>query len=150
MEFIGQAKTGNLWLPRSVVEQRKHYLTISDGKPVREKLTIIRASKTYQQVKTVFGLCIGTIKYRFDEMGMDIATFLKIHRHIGKPVPTSMIREYLYVVCPLYDEDDNPIRLSSHLADTANVSRWIQDIQATAAEEWDIYIPDPDPALRQA
>jgi len=150
MEWCGQSKNGGLWLPRAVAEQRKHWLRTSEGKGdgVREKLTVIRGSKTYKQVKTVFGLCIGTIKYQFDDIGMDIATFLKINRHVGKLVPTSMIREYLYVVCPLYDDEDNPIRLSSNLADTANVARWITDIQATAAEEWGIYIPDPDPSWR--
>ncbi len=139
-----------LWLPRGVVEQRKRFLHISEGKDVGEKLWVVRGSKTYKQVKTIWGLCIGTIKYHFDEViHMDIATFLKINRHFGKKVPTSMIKEYLYVVCPLYDENDNPITLSSNLAETANVARWITDIQAEAMEEWSIYIPDPDPNWRQ-
>ena len=147
-EWLGQPKSGELWLPRTLAEQRKHWLTISEGHSVREKIVVIRGSKTYKQIKTIFGLCIGTIKYQFDEIGMDISTFLKVKRGIGKPVPTSIIREYIYVICPLYDDDDNPIRLSSHLADTANVARWITDIQTTAADEWGIYIPDPDPSWK--
>jgi hypothetical protein len=128
--FYGQQKNGVLWLPKALAEQRQRWLHSSKNAPVGEKLWIVREPKSWQQVKTIFGLAIATIKYHCDERGLDTATFLGLDVPTGIPVPASMIKEILYVACPIYDDDDNRITLSAKTADTANVSKFFTDIQA--------------------
>jgi hypothetical protein len=118
---------------------------MKDGTPVKMKLTRISPHKTHQQVKTIFGLVIAMIIDVFEERGTDSSVLLNTDKPTGVPVSKDLLKEYFYVVCPIYDSDSNRITLGSRKVTIEKAAQFIDEIRNFAATQWSIDVPDPDP-----
>jgi hypothetical protein len=147
-KFRGQIADGKLNFPIMQDELRQWCLTTWNGKQVVETITLWRPGKSHQQVKAIFGLAIGTIKREFDDRGWDTSILLRTDTPTGIAVSDMLIKEYLYAACPIFDDHGDAITLSHKDCDTSRAAKFLMDIQAFAATQWNIYIPDPDKSWR--
>lgn len=146
MQFRGQIQNQELIFPGMQDELWKQRLTTWNEKQVVLNLNLWRPSKTHQQVKAIFGLAIAFLVREFDDRGWDTSVLFKLPRPTGIPCVAEDFKRWLYAACPIYDDDGNYITLSK--TNTAQASKFMDDIQATASTEWLVYIPDPDKAWR--
>lgn len=150
MQFFGTIQQGRLSLSVSQKLHREHYLqNLKDGTPISEEIKPIRQSKTYQQVKTIFGLALATIKQEFDDRGWDTSYLLGLHTPTGIEVTINLLKEYFYAVCPLYSDEGKRITLSHKDCTTKVASNFFDDIGSWCASQWSIYIPPPDPNWKE-
>jgi len=147
MEFHHIKENGRLALSPVQNELRERYIaSLKDGTLVRETLTKTKTHKTHQQVKMIFGLVIARILAEFEERGWDSSVILGGDLPTGNPVTKGLLKEYFYVVCPIFDDDGNRITLSGASIEQAN--QFIDEISNHAAK-WQIFIPEPDPKWRK-
>ena len=143
MQFFLEVNHGVLTLPSSQKILRQHFLTsIKDGTRVIETIEKDTKPKTHAQVKTIFGLAIAQIISDFEHRGWDSSMLLNMPKPTGIGISKGLLKEFLYAVCPIYDENDKPITLSK--SDTAQASKFFDDIRNYAASQWSIYIPEPN------
>ena len=122
---------------------REHYLTsIKDDTRIVETITRDTKPKTHAQVKTIFGLAIAQIVDEFESRGWDSSMLLNMPKPTGVEVSKGLLKEFLYAVCPIYDDNDKLITLSK--ADTRQAAFFFDDIRNHAASQWEIYIQDPN------
>lgn len=125
---------------------RQNYLnTLPNGTQISEELKRVTKSKTHQQIKTIFGLAIATIKAEFDDRGWDSSMLLNLPKPTGNEITLGMLKEYLYDVCPIHNEDGQRITLSHRDCDTRAASKFFDEIGAFAASQWNVYISAPNP-----
>jgi hypothetical protein len=141
---------GHLRLTPSQHRLRESYLTnLKDGTRISEELKRVTKSKTHQQIKTIFGLAIATIKAEFDDRGWDSSMLLNLPNPTGNEITLGMLKEYLYDVCPIHNEDGQRITLSHRDCDTKAASKFFDEIGAFAASQWNVYIATPNPDWKQ-
>jgi len=107
-----------------------------------------RPGKTHQQVKAIFGLALKSIKQEFDDRGWDTSILLRSEMPTGIAVTPTLLKEYLYAVCPIFNDSGDAITLSHKDCDTAKTAKFFSDIQAWVSTQWCILIPDPDPSWK--
>lgn len=146
MKIIATIQDHHIRLTPAQHALRQRYLdTLPNGSQITEEIKRVRQSKTHQQVKTIFGLALATIKNEFDDRGWDNSILLGLSRPTGNEVTTGLLKEYLYAVCPIRNEDSKRITLSHKDCDTKAASRFFDEIGAWSASQWNIYIPEPNP-----
>lgn len=127
---------------------REHYLTsIKEDTRIIETIVRDTKPKTYAQVKTIFGLAIAQIIAAFDDRGWDSSMLLNMPQPTGVAVSQGLLKEFLYAVCPIYDDNDKLITLSK--SDTRQASFFFDDIRNYAASQWNIYIAEPNPNWKE-
>lgn len=125
---------------------RKRFLnSLKDNTKVSETIAVVSKEKTHQQVKTIFGHIIARIKSEFDDRGWDTSVLLNTPEPSGEGVSVGLLKEYLYIVCPIYDDEGNRITLSNKKCDREKSGRFIDSVMTFASTRWQIFIPDPDP-----
>jgi hypothetical protein len=125
---------------------RQQYLSkLPSGTSVTEEIKRITQSKTHQQVKTIFGLAMATIKQEFDDRGWGTDMLLNLPEPTGIGVSVNLLKEYFYAVCPIYNEEGQRISLSHKDCSTIVASGFFDEIRNWSASQWSIYIPEPDP-----
>ena len=145
MRFVGEIKDGVFILSDSQLQARKNYLSKQkDGASVSEELKVVRKPKTQQQLGAFFGLAIKTIKMEFDDRGIDTSYLLpQAEVPTGIPVSEGLLKEYLYAVCAVFDDDGKRLTLSGMSTKTA--AEFFDNVQNFAASNWSICIPEPSP-----
>ena len=148
MEFVGTKQESGMTFSVHQITLRKHYIaSLKNGTPLSEKIEPIRQAKTHQQVKTIFGLAIMTILDDFESRGIGTDELLGLEDPTGEPVSKGMMKEYLYAVCPIYNEDGKRITLSHKDCTTKCASDFIKAIQHWAERRYQIFIPEPGSEL---
>ena len=143
MQFFLEVNHGVLTLPSSQKILRQHFLTsIKDGTRVIETIEKDTKPKTHAQVKTIFGLAIAQIISDFESRGWDSSMLLNMPKPTGIAVSKGLLKEFLYAVCPIYDENDKLITLSK--SNTIQASKFFDDIRNYSASQWSVYIPEPN------
>lgn len=145
MEFHGTIRNGQIQLPDVQSELRDGFLSsLKDGQLV--KLTIVKTdtSKTHQQIKAIFGLAMARICDEFDDRGWDSSVILGNKIPTGVAVSKGLLKEYLYIVCPICDDEGNRITLGRPCS-IPQAAKFFEDIRAWSASQWQIDIPNPDP-----
>ena len=128
---------------------RRRFLTsLKDGTRVSETIKVESPEKTWKQVKTIFGHAIARIKQEFDDRGWDTSVLLNTPDPTGQEVSIGLLKEYLYVVCPIFDDEGNRITLSNKKCDREKSAKFIDAVMTFASSRWQIFIPDPDPEWR--
>lgn len=144
MQFFLEVNHGVLTLTSSQKKLRQHFLaSMKDGTRVIETIVRDTKPKTHAQVKTIFGLAIAQIAADFNDRGWDTSMLLNMTKPTGVPVSAGLLKEFLYAVCPIYDENDKLITLSK--TDTRQAAKFFDEIRNYAASQWSIYIPEPNP-----
>lgn len=110
----------------------------------RYKVTYARKlpDKSQKQLGVVFGLVIGKTLAAFENLGYDTSYLLKLDKPTGTEVTVELLKEYLYAVCPIFDEQGKRVTLSK--MDVAQATKFINDIRNFISSQWEIYIDDPD------
>ena len=90
-----------------------------------------------------------TIKQEFDDRGWDSSILLNLDKPTGIGVTTNFLKEYFYIVTPMYSDDGKRITLSHKDCDTKAASKFFDDVSAWCASQFSIYIPSPDPLWRE-
>lgn len=148
MELHGTVENGILKLSLTQLKQRESFLnSMKDGCRVIESLTVERKPKSYQQVKTHWGLVITTILMEFSDRGWDSSTLLNLPVPTGIEVTKGMLQEYLYAACPVHNEEGQRVTLSK--MNTLEASQFFEMVRNFAASQWSIYIPEPDPNWKE-
>ena len=121
--------------------------TLKDDYRVVMTITRDTKPKTHAQVKTIFGLAIAQIVADFETRGWDSSMLLNMPKPTGVEVSKGLLKEFLYAVCPIYDDNDKLITLSK--ADTRQAAKFFDEIRNYAASQWSLYIPEPDPRWKE-
>ena len=110
----------------------------------RYKVTYARKlpDKSQKQLAVVFGLVIGQTLDAFENLGYDTSYLLKLDKPTGTEVTVELLKEYLYAVCPIFDEQGKRVTLSK--MDVAQATKFINDIRNFISSQWEIYIDDPN------
>ena len=149
MEFVGTKQASGMAFSVHQLELRRRYIhSLKNGTPLSEKIEPIKQAKTHQQVKTIFGLAIMKILDEFERRGIGTDELLNLDEPTGEPVSKGMLKEYLYAVCPIYNEDGKRITLSHKDCTKECASNFIKSIQHWAQRRYEIFIPDPNPELK--
>lgn len=147
-KFHGTIQNGQLILPPIQKWLRQQYFaTLKDGTLLRETLTKEGFSKTHRQIKTIFGLVITTVIQNFDDNGWDSSIILNTKLPTGIPVTKELLKEFFYVVCPIFN--DEGVRITLRKATIEQAMKFIDDIRNWSASQWSIFVPDPDPNWRE-
>lgn len=143
-EFHGIIKNGRFELSLTQLQQRTTYLkSLKDDTRIIETLRKEGKSKSWEQVKTHFGLAVTTILRDFSDRGWDTSCLLNMPKPTGIEVSVGLLQEFLYAVCPIHNDTGERVTLSKMT--TVQASQFFEDIRNYAASQWSIYIPDPDP-----
>jgi hypothetical protein len=105
-----------------------------------------RKSKSEAQLGAIFGLMIERVIAFCDDNGWDTSDFLR--EMVRDDLPTGvapskdLIKDLLYSLCPIYNEDGKRITLSQ--SDTKQAAEFYTNCTTLLASRG-IYVPDPDP-----
>lgn len=143
MDFHGKTTNGNLMFSEAQQRLRTEFLNSLGMSNVIEKITRVSKPKSHQQIKMHFGLVIMTIKYAFDERGIDLASLIPGNKiPPGRPVPKDVIQQILYACCS--DVGDEGERKTLSKMNTIEASRFFEACRDHAARTWHIQVSDPD------
>ena len=108
--------------------------------------TIIhKENQTHQQVKTIFGLIIVNALQQFEDRGIGTDEILHLEIPTGNAITMGFLKEYLYAVCPMYNEDGKRITLSHKDCTTKCAHDFIDASRNHLASQHQVYIADPNP-----
>jgi len=143
IEFYTQKLDGEPFKP-SKYDESLFTLFEKQAPAGRYKITIARKlpDKSQKQLGVIFGLVIGKTLAAFDDLGYDTSYLLKLDKPTGTEVTVELLKEYLYAVCPIFDEQGKRVTLSK--MDVAQATKFINDIRNFISSQWEIYIDDPD------
>jgi len=130
------------------IERRKRFIaSLKPGQVVVETLKLYRKPKTDQQVRTIWGLLIETVKQGLDEMGFDMAVlFPTAQIPPGIPCPREVLMQVFYAACNDVGEMGERKTLSQ--MNTIEAATFFDKCRDHAASVWGIVVPDPDPNWR--
>lgn len=143
MEFHGKTLNGEMIYSMAQLRIRSEFLNSLGTSNIIETITRVSKPKTHQQVKMHFGLVIMTVKYTFDERGIDLASLIPGNSiPPGQPVPKDVIQKILYACCN--DVGDGGERKTLSKMNTIEASRFFEACRDYAARTWRIQIPEPN------
>ena len=146
MKFYGIINQGKLTLMPLLKRQRQNYLSsLKDDTRVIEEIKRDTKSKTHQQIKTIWGLALATVKAEFDDRGWDTSVLYNLDKPTGIGVTANMLKEFFYGVIPMYNGDGQRITLSHKDCSTIIAAKFFEDMRNFSASQFSIYIPDPNP-----
>lgn len=120
----------------------KHYFaSLKNGTLITKEYKKFRQSKTWKQVKVIWGLAMTTIAQHFEDNGWDTSKLLRIDHETGNKCSPEQIYEYLCEVCPIY-EDGQRITLSKMSIEQAG--EFYNACRNFAASNWFVEIPKAD------
>ena len=151
LKLLGSKQGRTIRRSESETNQFLQWLdNIQDGTMIVSEYKILRPSKSYQQVKTHFGLLLNTIIAKANDEGIDTSAFLKLIIRDDLPTGIGLTKDFLhelfYCLCPVYDDNGRRITLSK--MNTEQASKWLDECRNLMASRG-IYIPDPDPNWKE-
>ncbi|MFA5381938.1 MAG: hypothetical protein WC356_02145 [Candidatus Micrarchaeia archaeon] len=124
-----------------------HYLqSFKDGTLVERIVKKYSQPKTQQQLGAYFGLALTMIVAEFNDRGYDTSYLLRIDTPTGIGITKYLLKDYLYSVCPIYN--DNGERITLAKASIEQTAKHFDDVRSFCASQWGIVIPDPDKNFR--
>jgi len=146
MEFYATKVNGKLEMPAIQRHFREKFIeSIPDGKEVVETVKIVRKSKTKNQLGAHWGLAMRQATTELEDRGYDTSFLLNIDKPTGIGIDEKLLCEYMYNVCPLFNDSGKRITLSHKDCDTKIASKFFNDCRDFMASQWAIVIADPDP-----
>lgn len=105
-----------------------------------------RQPRSNKQLGDWWGLFSKICLAEFEDRGWDTSYVFKLDQPTGIAITADLLKQYMYAVCPQFDDKDNPVTMSN--MDTLQMSNFQTDCRSFAATQWNTYIPDPDPNWR--
>jgi len=147
MKSVGKIKDGRLLFPAPINEARRQFIArLKDDTTVEETLIVPRSSKTQKQLGAIWGLALANVVQELDYRGYDTSFIFNTPNPTGIGISSDMLCEYMYQVCPTYNEDGKRITLSK--MDTAQAAKFFDDCR-NFWSSWSIYVPEPDPQWKE-
>ena len=131
-------------IPQITLEKR-YISSLKDGTQVTKEIKPIRKGKTHKQIKTIFGLVIMDALQQLEDRGIGTDQILHLELPTGNAITMGFLKEYLYAVCPMYNEDDKRITLSHKDCTTKCAHDFIDAARNHLASQWQVFIADPNP-----
>lgn len=145
MDFYGKKTNGIGVYPPAVQEQRRiAWDKIPEGATFKASITQPRQTKTYSQVKLIWGNMIANTIIQSQEKGIGVDDLLKylLAGNIpkGTAIDENFLHQLMYVICPTTDETGKKITLSkmNTLQASSLFTRYCQIMAGTG-----IYIEEP-------
>ena len=133
---------GDMVVSGHQVELRRQWLSgQKDGTVVRETLAKQTLPKTHQQCKAHFGLALAMIVESFNDNGWDASMLLNLPEPTGIGITKDMLQVFFYALFPVFNEG-RQTTLSK--MNTAEASKFFDQIRNFASSQWQIAIPEPD------
>jgi len=143
MKFTAIKKNGHLTFPPAIAEERRRYIErLREGAVVSEDLSHYRAPKSQKQLGAHFGLMLAMAVIELNDRGYDTSFLLRIDKPTGIGITRDMLKEYLYSVCPIFNNEGAKITLSN--ATTEQAAKHFEDCRNFLASQWQINVPKPD------
>jgi len=146
MDFYGTKQNGKPVFPPAVGKQRRVcWNKIKDGDTFKSSLSIPRKSKSYSQVKLIWGNMIANTILQAEEKGIGVDDLLKYllvgNIPKGAAIDEDFLHALMYVICPTTNEDGKKITLSKmNTLQASSLFKRFCDILAGIG----IYIEEPD------
>ena len=141
MKFSGLIQKGKLALSKEQKTLRQQFLNTLEGKPFVEEIKRYRQKKSNKQLGAWFGLFAKRVLAEFEDRGYDTSYIFKLDKPTGIPISTNVLKDYMYSVCPSYD--DNSKRITIRDMDTLQMAKYFDECRNFAASQWSIYVPEP-------
>jgi len=133
------------------LERKRNWLKAhQNGSDVIMTLSEVKAPKSNAQVRAFWGLFIKTCMEHFQEHYTDTTELLRLlikflieNRPSGCEITESFLKETMYLLNPMYDDDGKRITLSHIMADKAKVAEFYDNCCNLVAAIWGIYVPEP-------
>ena len=150
MKFYGIAREGHFLVRTALIQARKEFLSnIKDETLLIEDLKIYRPAKSQKQLGAWFGLFCKIVLTEFSDNGWDTSLLLKLDKPTGIEVSEGLLKEYMYSVCPMHNENGRRITMSDNDCDTIIMAKFFDDCRNFASSQWSIFVPEPDPKWRE-
>lgn len=144
MDFYGTKKDGKMVYPPAVAEKKRRYWNnVPEGATVKSSLVVPRKAKSYDQLEMIWGLMIAKAVILLEDGGFDTSYIYNLDKPTGNAIKERPLCNYLYEVCPIYNEDGKRITLSG--SDTKQASQFFEECRNHLASKFGIVIQDPDP-----
>jgi len=140
MKFIGTIQNSVFVLPFEQARQYKALLASLEGKTTEMEIKRASKPKSYEQVKTWWGLFAAIVKSEFDDRGWDTSYFFNLDQPTGIGISTDLLKEYMYAVCPVYSDGK---RTTISKMDMPQLHKFFNDCRDYAATQWGIVTPEP-------
>ena len=148
MDFIGTKIDGKPVFPAPVAElRRKAWDRIKEGGTFKSSLTVPREKRSKNQLGAQWGLAIATAVLAFEDLGWDTSILLNTPKPTGIAIDSKQLCNYLYNVCPTFNQAGKHITLSD--MDTKEAAKFFEDTRNFMASQWNIVIPEPDPNWKE-
>lgn len=117
MDFHGVKRNNKQSYPPAVAEQRRlAWDKIKEGSPIKTSLSVPRKSKSYAQVKLIWGNMVANTILQSIEKGIcvdDLLRFLLVSDiPSGVAIDEDFIHTLMYIIAPTTDESGKKITLS--------------------------------------
>ena len=103
-----------------------------------------RQPRSQKQLGAWFGLFSKVVLAEFEDRGIDSGYLFGLNKPTGIAVSKGLLKDYMYAVCPCYNDDGKRITMSEPM-NTIQMAQFFDDCRNWAATQWFIYVPDPDP-----
>lgn len=143
LEFYGTINGDKIDFPGQQTSLMKDYLSSTkDGTMVYVRIGRYSAPKTNAQLRAWFGLFLATVLAEFNDRGYDTSFLLNIDKPTGIPIDRDLLKDYMYNVCPVYNEEGRKIGMSS--MNIEQMVKFFDDCRNFTASQWNIFVPEPD------
>jgi hypothetical protein len=147
LTIIGIIRDGDIEVSGHQAELRRQWiLGQKEGAVIRETLEKQALPKTHQQCKAHFGLALATIVTEFDDNGWDASMLLNLPTPTGVGITKDMLQVFFYALFPVFNEGKQ-VTLSK--MNTAQASKFFDNIRNFASSQWQIVIPEPNSEWRK-
>ena len=144
IEFYGTIEKDRIIFPGEQRRIMKEYLlSAKDGAMCYVRIGRYSSKKTNAQLRAFWGLFIASVLGEFNDRGYDTSYLLKIDKPTGIPISRDLLKEYMYNICPIFDDDERRIGMSSMSVE--QMCKFFDDCRNWASTQWNIYVPEPDP-----
>ena len=148
VEFYGTIDDDWINFPGEQEKLMHNYCTeTKNGTMVYLRIGKYSAPKTNAQLRAWWGLFAATVITEFNDRGYDTSFILNIDKPTGIPIDRDLLKEYMYNVCPVYDDEGRKIGMSS--MSTEQMSKFFDDCRNYVASQWNIFVPEPDKEHKQ-
>jgi len=132
---------------KDVRSHREYLKQFYAGKFVDCSYKLPIRAKTNRQLRTWFGLFAETVLATFEDQGIDTSYIFGLDKPTGIPVDKNLLKNYMYAMCPTYDEHGRQITMRD--MDSAQMTIFFEACRNWAASQWGVFCPIPKKEIKE-
>lgn len=143
MRFFAQLVKGKVeFYPAQEILKDQFLSRIKEFSPLLVDISVRREPKTQQQLGAFWSMVIARVIDEFESLGFDTSYLLRLPEPTGVAISPELLKEYLYAVCPQFDDNGKRVGLSK--MNTLQAAKFFDDTRNFISSQWGIWIPEPD------